>query len=286
VKTFSVNGPDGGTATILIPAYLLVGDTKPDDPTFLDQLTGVLEYARRRAKFLENLPWADGPLPTKYAIVNNAGGYGTGYGYGIRTSDKAVTYAELRSLRQLGVNGFRGPPEFIMEVLSGGGAEAMRWNRAMLTHVMGFPVPTYREGRQSDPQSGCPFGDNVAEVTREQVEASLQSALELPVDEVWGLTVDEIGTVIDRSPEKKKHLAVCPRCARGFQRWLQKKGLAPRDFGASTWSEVKPLDVWDKDLRKPTSRQRRHLPAARPTAERQKRPAPESTPMRCAATRS
>ena len=251
VKTFHANGPDGGTATILIPAYRLVSDTKPDSHEFLDELTGVLEYATRRAVFLENLPWADWPLPKKYAIVNNAGGYGAGSGYGIRTTDKAVTYAELRSLRQLGVNGFRSPPEFIVEILAGGGAEAKKWNRAMLSHVMGFPVPSYRAGRQSDPQSGCPFGDNVAAVTKEQVEESLQSVLDLPVDEVWGLTVDEIGTVIDRSAEKKGHLAACPRCARGFQRWLQTKGLTPGDFGASDWSEVRPLNVWDKDSDRP-----------------------------------
>jgi hypothetical protein len=130
-------------------------------------------------------------------------------------------------------------------------AEATCWNRAMLTHVMGFPVPNYREGRPNDPQSGCPFGDNVETVTAQQVDESLQSVLDLPVDEVWGLTVDEIGTVIDRSPEKKGHLAACPRCARGFQQWLQAKGFAPRDFGASRWSQVKPLNVWDKESDRP-----------------------------------
>lgn len=251
VKTFDVRGPDGGTATIVIPTYLLVGETKPDNPRFLAELTGVLEYAQRRAEFLENLPWADWPLPKKYAIVNNVGGYGVGYGYGIRTSDKAVTYAELRSLRQLGVNGFRGPPEFMLEMLSDGGAEAGQWNRAMLSHVMGFPVPSFRERQRNDPQAGCPFGDNVAAATHEQVEESLRSVLDLPVDEAWGLTVDEIGTVIDRSAEKKGHLAACPRCARAFQRWLDAKGLTPRDFGAADWSEVKPLNVWDKDGNRP-----------------------------------
>ena len=98
----------------------------------------------------------------------------------------------------------------------------------MLSHVMGFPVPSYREGRQSDPQAGCPFGDDVAAVTRQQVEESLQSVLDLPVDEVWGLTVDEIGTVIDRSAEKKGHLAACPRCARGFQTMACRPRGSPR----------------------------------------------------------
>jgi hypothetical protein len=210
-----------------------------------------LEYAQRRAELLENLPWADWPLPRKYALINNVGGYGAGYGYGIRTTDKAVTRAELRSLRQLGVNGFRGPPEFILDMLVQGGAEAKPWSRAMLSHVMGFPVPSYRADRASDPQAGCPFGNNVAEVINGQVEESLRSILQLPVDEVWGLTVDEIGTVIDRSAEKKGHLAACPRCARGFQMWLAEQGLTPGEFGVSDWSEVRPLDVWDKASDRP-----------------------------------
>jgi hypothetical protein len=54
-------------------------------------------------------------LPKKYAVINNISGYGVGHGYGIRTTDRAVTEAELRSLRQLGVNGFRGGPEFLMD---------------------------------------------------------------------------------------------------------------------------------------------------------------------------
>ena len=32
---------------------------------------------------------------------------------------------------------------------------------------------------------------------------------------------------------------------------MQAKGLAPGDFGAADWSEVKPLDVWDKDGDRP-----------------------------------
>ncbi len=107
IKTIAVEGPDGGTATIVIPAYRLTGGTKPDSPLFLSELTGVLEYATRRAESLEALPWADWPLPKKYAIVNYVGGYGHGFGYGIRTTDKRVTLAEMRALGQLGAGGRR-----------------------------------------------------------------------------------------------------------------------------------------------------------------------------------
>lgn len=251
VKRFTAEGPDGGTVTIVIPAYRLVEGVGPGSPEFADELTGVLGYAQRRAEFLESLPWSDGPLPKKYAIINNVGGYGSGMGYGIRTTNRAVTYAELRSLRQLGVNGLRSGPDFLLETLQRGGPEAQKWNRAMIAPVMGFPVPRYRPGRNVDPQAGCPFGENAARETERLVEESLQHALSLPVSEVWGLTVDEIGTVIDASAEKKAHLSVCPRCIRGFQDWLSRKGLEPSDFGAKDWSGVRPLNVWDPQSDRP-----------------------------------
>jgi len=251
LKKFTAAGPDGGTATIVLPLYRLVEGVEPDSPEFIEELTDVLAYARRRAETLENLPWADRPLPRKYAIINNVGGYGTGSGYGIRTTDRAVTRAELRSLRQLGVNGFRGGPDFVLEMLREGGPQARKWNRAMIAHIMGFPVERYRSGRNEDPQAGCPFGENVPADRQRLVKESLEAVLSLPVEEVWGLTVDEIGTVIDQSREKKAHLSVCPRCIRGFQDWLKGRGLSPSDFGASDWSGVRPLNVWDAESGRP-----------------------------------
>ena len=184
IKTFVTEGPEGGTATIVIPIYRLVEGVGPIPPEFVEELTDVLGYARHRAEVLESLPWADWPLPRKYATINNVGGYGTGFGYGIRTTNRAVTAAEMRSLRQLGVNGFRDGPDFVMEMLRKGGSEATKWNRAMIAHVMGFPVERYRPGRNEDPQAGCPFGDDVAERTRQLVEQSLKEVLSLPVEEV------------------------------------------------------------------------------------------------------
>ncbi|MHC4169091.1 MAG: beta-galactosidase trimerization domain-containing protein, partial [Planctomycetota bacterium] len=100
------------------------------------------------------------------------------------------------------------------------------------------------------------FGDDVADRTRQMVRQSLDDVLSLPVEEVWGLTVDEIGTVIDQSREKKAHLAVCPRCIRGFQDWLEGKGLEPSHLGASDWSDVRPLNVWDSKSDRPWLRDR------------------------------
>jgi hypothetical protein len=256
IKKFTAKGPDGGTVTIVVPVYRLVEGVQPNSPAFTEELTDVLSYARRRAEALENLPWANWPLPRRYAVINNVGGYGTGFGYGVRTTDRAVTAAELRSLRQLGVNGFRDPPDFILDMLREGDTEADKWNRGMISGVMGFPVEQYRAGRNEDAQAGCPFAEDVAERTRQLVAESLEGIVSLPVGEVWGLTVDEIGTVIDGSREKKAHLAVCPRCIRGFQEWLKRKGLKPSDFEASDWSGVRPLNVWDSESDRPWLRDR------------------------------
>jgi hypothetical protein len=256
IKTFTAEGPDGGTVTIVIPVHRLVEGVEPTSPEFARELTDVLVYARRRAEALEKLPWVGWPLPRKYAIINNIGGYGTGHGYGIRTTDRAVTASEMRSLRQLGVNGFRDGPDFVMEMLRRGSPEAKKWNRAIIAHIMGFPVDRYRPGRNEDPQAGCPFGKNIADRTQRMIRQSLDQVLSLPVEEVWGLTVDEIGTVIDQSREKKAHLAVCPRCTRGFQDWLERKGLKPSDFGASDWSGVRPLNVWNSQSDRPWLRDR------------------------------
>ena len=251
VKRLAEAGPDGGTVTIVIPAYRLVENVTPADPKFLGELTGVLAYASRRAERLKDLPWAAGPLPKKYLLINNISGYGQAYGYGVRTTDKAVTWAELDSLRQLGTNGLRTPPEFLMKMLRGGQPEAQPFRRGLLMPMMGFPVPRYTAGRANDPEAGCPLGEHVAQRTEEAVKASLDGVLDLPVDEVWGLTVDEIGAVVDQAPEGKAHLSVCPRCAAGFQAWLAAQGLSPADFGKRSWPDVRPLNVWDPQAGSP-----------------------------------
>ena len=116
VKRFREAGPDGGTIGVVIPAYHLTGGKAPRDKAFLEELGGILPYATRRAEMLESLPWAKEPLPKRYALVTDVGGYGVGIYYGIRHANKAVVQVECRSLRQLGVNGFRSAPRFLSEM--------------------------------------------------------------------------------------------------------------------------------------------------------------------------
>ena len=77
----------------------------------------------------------------------------------------------------------------------------------MIVSIMGLPVDKYRPERNENLQARCPFGEEVPAQSQQLVAESLDDVLSLPVDEVWGLAVDEIGTVIDGSREKKH---TCP----------------------------------------------------------------------------
>ena len=230
LKTFKVSGPDGGTLGIVIPAYRLSGGKTPADPAFLDEFSGLLEYAKRRATRLEALAGAQGPRPARFGIVTNLGGYGQAHGYGIRYTDRAVLEEELRSLRTLGVNG----------------VPALREPHVVYAQLGGFPVPAARKG-QTVPEAGCPFAPGVAQRQAAMIQEGLAEALRMKTDEVWWRTVDEIGSVVDQSPEGKGHVAACGACAEGFRGWLQSRGLSPGDLGAKEWADVRPADLLQKE---------------------------------------
>ena len=257
VKTFKEAGPDGGTVGIVIPAYRLAGGPftrTPASPEFLGELCGLLEYATKRAGRLEALPWAKKPLPKLYAIVTDLGGYGSGIYYGIRTTNKAVVEADCRSLRQLGVNGLRNCPAFLAEMVQGRQGIGTEFTRIRDLGIMGYPVPSAQAGRAAPPEAGCPFAPGVAARTKEGIEQAL-GVLKLRADEVWGLTVDEIGSVYDRAPEGKEHLALCPLCAEGFRAYLKGIGIKPADLGKTDWPEVRPVNLWAKPQSAGGSRQ-------------------------------
>ncbi|MBI3854078.1 MAG: hypothetical protein HY293_00140, partial [Planctomycetes bacterium] len=101
----------------------------------------------------------------------------------------------------------------------------------------GYPVPAARKG-QEVADAGCPFAPGVAARTKAMIDEGLAAALKMPVEEVWWRTEDEIGSVIDRSPEGKGHFAKCERCTVAFRAWLKEQGVAssaearPADLGA------------------------------------------------------
>jgi hypothetical protein len=241
LKTFEVDGPDGATAGIVVPHWRLANGREPTDAQFVAELTGLKEYAKRRADTLLSLPWAKGPLPKKFLFATDLGGYGVGSAYGVRHSDPAVVEAELPTLRQLGVNTLRKTPDFLMEWAKKGDKRAEGIGAGEISSAMGFPVPPYRKGHENDPEAGCPFGTKVPELTQAQVKAAVERNLKLGVPEVWALTIDEIGSVFDQTPEGKKHVETCPRCIAAFRQYVREQGATPADFGQAGWSTVKPI---------------------------------------------
>ena len=231
VKTFKEAGPDGGSIGIVVPAQRLAAGRTPASPEFTRELSGLLDYARRRAERFAPL---NGSSLKKIGVVTNLGGYGEGVGYGIRFTNKEVVEAELDTLRRLGVNGFASAPDFLLD--------RPDFRRLRYAQLGGYPVPSAQKGKDVA-EAGCPFAPGVAARTREMVEKGLEAALQMRAQEVWWRTEDEIGAVFDRSPEGKAHPSVCPRCGEAFRDGLHARGLKPQDFGKTEWAEVKPLDL-------------------------------------------
>ena len=242
IKTFQGAGPDGGTVGVVVPMHRLGAGQGPDHADFVAELTGLREYAQRRLDWMESLPWAKGPRPKELLIVSNLGGYGEGVGYGKRHGDRAIVEIEARVLRGLGVNGLRSGPAFVRELAHKGASWAAELNRGEISHASGYPVPAYRKDRRNnDPECGCPFGGKVARAKAEAIRSALAENLSIATPEVWALTVDEIGSVFDRSAEGKKHMEACPRCVEAFRSWAVRRGATPADFGQADWAAVKPV---------------------------------------------
>lgn len=233
-KTLQAVGPNGGTATLGVPGRALKG--------FAQGLTTVDEVARSRLRVLRSLPWAPEPRPQLYAITTDLGGYGLGSGYGIRVTDPKTVETEMESLLELGVNSLRTAPEFVLA--RGNRGERLR---AQIVGPVGYPVPASRKER-ANAEAGCPFGTHVPELQQKQLERALRLASSARADEVWVLTNDEIGAVTDLADEDRAHLVECARCADGFRDWLRQRKYLPRDLGAETWADVRPLAIWKPKL--------------------------------------
>ncbi|MFN3486318.1 MAG: hypothetical protein ACK44W_12665, partial [Planctomycetota bacterium] len=253
VKTFEETGPDGPTVGIYIPAYRLAGGKAPDHPDFTSELGGISSYTRARAERLEALPDGPGPLPSRYMIVTDLGGYGAGAGYGIRHTNPAVVETECRSVRQLGVNALRARPTWLEAKIAERTGPGAAFARGWIAAAGGFPVLRARRGAADTPGAGCPFNPAVPRFQEAQIAHALEH-LKDPVDEVWLLTVDEIGNVFDQTPEGKwKHAPACGDCTRAFRDFVRAQGFRPADFGASDWVDVCPVDPTapGADLRDP-----------------------------------
>jgi len=252
LDTIREAGPDGPTVGLVLPLQLA------DDPdAFRDGCMGILEYATRRAERLEALPWADRPLPKRFGILTDCGGYGAGSGYAVRHTNKAVVAAEMRTLHQIGVTGLRGSPAYVEQWIDEGKESVKALARIREIHGPGYPVSSVRRSEKTKrilraPEgAGCPFYGDTAKQMAEGAAKLVADTRSAGVDEIWALTVDEIGSVFDRAPEGKAHQSVCPRCIAGFREYVKGLGLTPADFGAKDWDAIRPNAYWPSDKERP-----------------------------------
>ena len=266
LKTIKELGPQGGNVTIILPANLLSTSITPASPEFLNELIGIQEYATRRMKMLQGLPWASWPVPKKFMVVADLKGYGTGIGRGIRHTNLTILEAEARSVHQLGANAIRNPDQVIVQMVASGQGFGKEFHRGFISTSMNYPVVKFKEGRPDTPATGCPFHPGVAKLSEEGVAEALE-VLKLPVPEVWALTIDEIGVVYARTAsDGNRHLVHCTACQEGFRQYLRQMNLSPAEFGKKDWSEVVPLDIFG--------------PKKAPKADKKKGPPPPAADAR------
>lgn len=240
LKDIVEKGPDGPTATVRI-AFDRLGFGNSPSQAFLDDTLGVSALAQRRLRFLESLPWANRPLPRRFGIVTDCYGYAPGAGFSIRTTDKQVILTELRSVRQLGVNGLRQVPDFVVGMLRKKEGIGADFSRIRIARGTGYPVPVWNF--QKNLASGCPYHPTMAG-WRERIKSQAALIFSDPArrasaDELWLMGIDEIGSVFDIAPESKAHQGACPYCRKAFHDYLKSFGLGPRDFDAKSWDDLR-----------------------------------------------
>ncbi len=255
LKSVVVNGPDGPTFGVVVPLQH-VGNPE----AFAAEAGSLHDYAKRKVEALSGAPWAKLPPPKLYGIVTDCAGYKPGSGYGGRTADKATMLEEFKVLKLLGVNGTRSLPDFVLEEIKSGTGIGPDFSRVRIIHTSGYPISMVQraDGKapRRSPGDGCPNHPANLEGIPGRVEAAVDSLMkevgELPVGEVWALTVDEIGSVFDGSPEGKAHQGACKYCREDFRKFVQADGRTLEDFGAKDWSQIRSAygywetSFWDR----------------------------------------
>lgn len=251
IRRFQVAGPDGPTFGVYLPRLTTDAKGVPT-PESVAQLAGLKEYIQKKYERV-HAALGDGPTPKRYAIVTDCRGYrdtgGNMVGYGCRTADKDTMLAEFEILRLIGVNSMRGSPSFVMDLIRKQEGMGQELDRAYLGSVGGYPIPKIRraDGRPPEvfPGAGCPYDPkNLAAAKKAaaaRIKAELAEIAKLPVEEVWALTVDEIGSIFDGAPEGKAHMGACPYCRKAFREMVRGEGRTLADFGAKDWQEIRAL---------------------------------------------
>jgi len=246
LKNFTVPGSDGPTFGVVIPFYRLGKGGEPT-PEFVSEVGDLRAYAEWKAEALRTMPWIGKPVPKRYGVLTDCAGYKPGSGYGCRTADKSTILAEYAVLRLMGMNGTRGCPAFIHEMIRKGDGLGKELGRIHLSRATGYPINCvhYADGRAPTrhPGDGCPYyPENVKNIgprCQSAVDRLLDTFRDSALEEVWGLTNDEIGTVFDGAPERKAHQGCCPYCRKGFHELVKSDGKGLKDFGAPSWDDIR-----------------------------------------------
>ena len=246
LKRFTVQGPDGPTFGVFIPRMKRGKDGVPTEG-FVNGLGGLHHYIQRKRERLKAQLGENHAVPKRYALITDCYGYRPGAGYACRTAHKATMLAEYEILRLIGINGIRGCPAFISQSVKEGKGLGKELNRALEMHIGGYPIQMISRGDGRAPfvrpGDGCPYHpDNVAQVpirAKEAVQALMGRVRDYPVEEIWGLTVDEIGSAFDGAPEGKAHQGACPHCQEAFRRFIREDKRSLADFGAKDWQDIR-----------------------------------------------
>ncbi len=231
VKTFTIDGPNGPTFGLYAPWSLLAKDGMLTE-AFTRELGSLRDYATHRAEVVEQYPWAKQPGPQFYGMVADCGGYGEGANYGIRTTDPQTILAECRTLHAMGMNGFRAIPPFVQEAIRTKTGIGPEFSRIAIAGVIGYPA------------QGCPYDPKNREAMSDRIEDSVARLMDanrtMPYEEIWALTVDEIGSYFGSAPGGKAHMGLCPFCREAFREFVRKDGCTLQNFGAKSWDDIRP----------------------------------------------
>jgi len=246
LKRLVITGPKGPTFGVVIPLYRLDEEGRPTD-AFIEELASLREHADRKLALLNSEPWINRRTPRLYGVITDCAGYGTGARYGVRTTDKATMLAEFEVIRLLGINGLRSSPPFAADMIRSGEGLGAHLRRVKIGHTIGYPIPTvsFADGKKPrrSPGDGCPTHpdnlDGMEERCRQAAQTFLESVRDSRLEAVWALTLDEIGTVFGRSPERNSHAGACPYCREGLREMIKADGRTLEDFGAPSWDDIR-----------------------------------------------
>lgn len=89
-------------------------------------------------------------------------------------------------------------PLIPMDSVTKGKGVAREFGRGFISVASGYPVTRARADGRPDAEAGCPFAPGVAKRMAEGLVKARERNVNLPVPEVWAVTVDEINPAIDR----------------------------------------------------------------------------------------